>query len=104
MTDIKLTTAQFAQLQIDDLTSKDMPYIESWTADEVQTFNAILNDVNFADEFIFDMKNWARQRIQNCTGGMIEVNEMNADKLYQLFSCYLSQLPLAVYESLREVS
>lgn len=104
MTNIKLTNAQFAQLQIDNLTSKDLPCIQSWSAEDVQTFNAILNDVDFADEFTFDMKNWTRQRIQHGTGAMIEINEMNADKLYQLYSCYLSELPKVVYESLKEVS
>ena len=38
------------------------------------------------------------------TGAMLEINEMNADKLYHLFSTYLSGLPRSVVLSLGEVS
>lgn len=104
MTEIQLTKPQFAQLQIDNLTSKDMPYFENWDAQEVALFNAILNAVEYDSEFAFNMRVWSRQRVVNGIGGMIEVNEMNADELYHLFSCYLSRLPKAVFESLKEVS
>ena len=40
----------------------------------------------------------------NGTGGMIEVNEMNADELYHLFSCYLSGLPRNVVVALGEIA
>ena len=41
---------------------------------------------------------------EQCTGALIEINEMNADKLYHLFSTYLSGLPRSVVLSLGEVS
>ena len=104
MTEIQLTNIQFAQLQIDNLTSKDMPYFENWDAQEVELFNAIVNAVDYDNEFTFNMREWSRQRVVNGACGMIEVNEMNADELYHLFSCYLSGLPKAVFESLKEVS
>lgn len=97
-------TNQFAQLQIDNMTSKDLPYIESWNAEDVATFNAVLNAVEIDSDFIRDMHNWARQRVQSGTGAMIEINEMNADQLYHLFTCYLNGLPSEVVESLKEVS
>ncbi len=50
------------------------------------------------------MRGWSRQRVKSGTGAMIEVNEMNADQLYHLFTCYLSGLPSGVVESLGEVS
>ena len=104
MTEIQLTKPQFAQLQIDNLVAKDKPYIETWSAGDVGSFNAILNAVGYDNEFTYHMRGWSRQRVVNGTGGMIEVNEMNADELYHLFSCYLSGLPKAVFESLKEVS
>ena len=48
MTEIQLTNIQFAQLQLDNLVAKDKPYIESWSAGDVGSFNAILNAVDFA--------------------------------------------------------
>ena len=60
------------------------------------SFNAILNAVDFDNEFTFDMRGWSRQRIQSGTGALIEINEMNADKLYHLFSTYLTGLPSCV--------
>lgn len=99
-----LTKPQFAQLQIDNLTSKDIPYFENWDAQEVGLFNAIVNAVDYDNEFTFNMRGWSRQRVVNDIGGMIEVNEMNADELCHLFTCYLSKLPSGVVESLGEVS
>ena len=104
MTEIQLTNVEFAKLQIDNLVAKDKPYIESWSAGDVGSFNAIVNAVDYDNEFTFNMRGWSRQRVVNGTGGMIEVNEMNADELYHLFSCYLSGLPRNVMESLKEVS
>lgn len=104
MTEIQKTNIQFAQLQIDNMTARDKPYIESWSAGDVGSFNAILNAVDFDNEFTFDMRGWSRQRIQSGTGALIEINEMNADKLYHLFSTYLSGLPRSVVLSLGEVS
>ena len=104
MTELQLTKHQFAQLQIDNLTSKDMPYFENWDAQEIGLFNAIVNAVDYDNQFTFNMRGWSRQRVVNGTGGMIKVNEMNADELYHLFSCYLSGLPRNVMESLKEVS
>ena len=103
MTEIQLTKPQFAQLQIDNLTSKDMPYFENWDAQEVGLFNAILNAVDYDNEFTYHMRGWSRQRVKNGTGGIITVDESNADKLYHLFTCYLSKLPSGVVESLKEV-
>lgn len=104
MTETQLTKPQFAQLQIDNLTSKDLPYFENWDAQEVELFNAIVNAVDYDNEFTFNMRGWSCQRVVNGTGGMIEVNEMNADELYHLFSCYLSGLPGGVVLALGEVS
>lgn len=104
MTEIQLTNVQFAQLQIDNLVAKDKPYNETWSAGDVGSFNAILNAVDFDNEFTFDMRGWSRQRIQSGTGALIEINEMNVDKLYHLFSTYLSGLPSGVVRSLGEVS
>ena len=104
MTEIQKTNIQFAQLQIDNMTARDKPYIDSWNAGDVGSFNAILNAVDFDNEFTFDMRGWSRQRIQSGTGALIEINEMNADKLYHLFSTYLSGLPRRVVLSLGEVS
>lgn len=104
MTEIQKTNIQFAQLQIDNMTARDKPYIDSWNAGDVGSFNAILNAVDFDNEFTFDMRGWSRQRIQSGTGALIEINEMNADKLYHLFSTYLSGLPESVVQSLGEVS
>ncbi|WP_180126499.1 MULTISPECIES: hypothetical protein [unclassified Acinetobacter] len=104
MTEIQLTNVEFAQLQIDNLVAKDKPYIETWSAGDVGSFNAIVNAVDYDNEFTFNMRGWSRQRVVNGTGGMVEVNEMNADELYHLFSCYLSGLPRNVMESLKEVS
>ncbi|WP_168377600.1 hypothetical protein [Acinetobacter cumulans] len=104
MIEIQLTNVQFAQLQIDNLVAKDKPYIETWSAGDVGSFNAIVNAVDYDNEFTFNMRGWSRQRVVNGIGGMIEVNEMNADELYHLFSCYLSGLPRNVMESLKEVS
>lgn len=104
MTEIQLTKPQFAQLQIDNLTSKDIPYFENWDAQEVSLFNAIVNAVDYDNEFTFNMRGWSRQCVVNITGGMIEVNEMNADELYHLFTCYLSKLPSGVVMALGEVS
>ncbi|WP_180173099.1 hypothetical protein [Acinetobacter sp. YH12029] len=104
MTEIQLTNVEFAQLQIDNLVAKDKPYIETWSAGDVGSFNAIVNAIDYDNEFTFNMRGWSRQRVVNGTGGMIEVNEMNADELYHLFSCYLSGLPRNVVESLKEVS
>ena len=104
MTEIQKTNIQFAQLQLDNLVAKDKPYIESWSAGDVGSFNAILNAVDFDNEFTFDMRGWSRQRVISGTGAMIEINEMNADKLYHLFTCYLSKLPSGVVLALGEVS
>ena len=104
MTEIQKTNIQFAQLQIDNMTARDKPYIDSWNAGDVGSFNAILNAVDFDNEFTFDMRGWSRQRIQSGTGALIEINEMNADKLYHLFNTYLSGLPRSVVLSLGEVS
>ena len=104
MTEIQKTNIQFAQLQIDNMTARDKPYIDSWNAGDVGSFNAILNAVDFDNEFTFDMRGWSRQRIQSGTGALIEINEMNADRLYHLFSTYLSGLPESVVKSLGEVS
>ena len=104
MTEIQQTNIQFAQLQIDNMTARDKPYIDSWNAGDVGSFNAILNAVDFDNEFTFDMRGWSRQRIQSGTGALIEINEMNADKLYHLFSTYLSGLPRNVVLSLGEIS
>lgn len=104
MTEIQKTNIQFAQLQIDNMMARDKPYIDSWSAGDVGSFNAILNAVDFDNEFTFDMRGWSRQRIQSGTGALIEINEMNADKLYHLFSTYLSGLPRNVVLSLGEVS
>lgn len=84
MIEIQLTSIQFAELQIDNLVSKDKPYIESWSAGDIGSFNAIVNAVDYDNEFTFDMRGWSRQRVKSGTGAMIEVNEMNADQLYHL--------------------
>ena len=47
MTEIQLTNVQFAQLQIDNLVARDKPYIETWSAGDVGSFNAILNAVDY---------------------------------------------------------
>lgn len=104
MTEIQLTNVQFAQLQLDNLVAKDKPYIESWSAGDVGSFNAILNAVDFDNEFTYNMRGWSRQRVKSGTGAMIEVNEMNADQLYHLYTCYLSKLPSGVVMALGEVS
>lgn len=104
MTEIQKTSIQFAQLQIDNLVARDKPYIDSWSPGDVGSFNAIINAVDFDDKFTFDMRNWSRQRVKSGTGAMLEINEMNADKLYHLFTCYLSGLPSGVVLSLGEVS
>lgn len=104
MTEIQKTNIQFAQLQLDNLIARDKPYIDSWSAGDVGSFNAILNAVDFDNEFTFDMRGWSRQRVKSGTGAMIEVNEMNADKLYHLFTCYLHGLPSGVVLALGEVS
>ncbi|WP_166169061.1 hypothetical protein [Acinetobacter sp. SA01] len=104
MTEIQKTNIQFAQLQIDNLVARDKPYIDSWSAGDVGSFNAIINAVDFDNEFTFDMRNWSRQRVKSGTGAMLEINEMNADKLYHLFTCYLSGLPSGVVKALGEVS
>ena len=104
MTEIQKTNIQFAQLQIDNLIARDKPYIDSWNAGDVGSFNAIINAVDFDNEFTFDMRGWSRQRVKSGTGAMLEINEMNADKLYHLFSTYLSGLPRSVVLSLGEVS
>lgn len=104
MTEIQLTNTQFARLQIDNLVAKDKPYIESWSSADVGSFNAIVNAVDYDNEFTFDMRGWSRQRVKSGTGAMIEVNEMNADQLYHLFTCYLSKLPSGVVKALGEVS
>ena len=51
---------------------------------------------------VFAVENLARQYLRK--NGMTEINEMNADKLYHLFSTYLSGLPRSVVLSLGEVS
>ena len=104
MTEIQLTNIQFAQLQLDNLVARDKPYIDSWSAGDVGSFNAIVNAVDYDNEFTFDMRGWSRQRVKSGTGAMLEINEMNADKLYHLFSTYLSGLPRSVVLSLGEVS
>ena len=104
MTEIQRTNIRFAQLQLDNLVARDKPYIDSWSAGDVGSFNAILNAVDFDNEFTFDMRRWSRQHVKSGTGAMIEVNEMNADKLYHLFSSYLSGLPRSVVLALGEVS
>ena len=104
MTEIQRTNIRFAQLQLDNLIARDKPYIDSWSAGEVGSFNAILNAVDFDNEFTFDMRGWSRQRVISGTGAMLEINEMNADKLYHLFTTYLSGLPSDVVMSLGEVS
>src|SRR5690606_5180773 len=104
MTDIQLTNVQFAQLQIDNLVAKDKPYIETWSAGDVGSFNAILNAVDYDNEFTYHMRGWSRQRVKSGTGGIITVDESNADKLYHLFTCYLSKLPSGVVMALGEVS
>ena len=103
MTEIQKTNIQFAQLQIDNLVARDKPYIDSWSAGDVGSFNAIINAVDFDNEFTFDMRGWSRQRVKSGTGAMLEINEMNADKLYHLFSSYLSGLPRSVVRALGEV-
>ena len=104
MTEIQKTNIQFAQLQIDNLVARDKPYIDSWSAGDVGSFNAIINAVDFDNEFTFDMRGWSRQRVKSGTGAMLEINEMNADKLYHLFTCYLHGLPSGVVRRLGEVS
>ena len=104
MTEIQQTNIQFAQLQIDNLVARDKPYIDSWSAGDVGSFNAIINAVDFDNEFTFDMRGWSRQRVKSGTGAMLEINEMNADKLYHLFTCYLHGLPSGVVLALGEVS
>ena len=104
MTEIQKTNIQFAQLQIDNLVARDKPYIDSWSAGDVGSFNAIINAVDFDNEFTSDMCGWSRQRVNSGTGAMLEINEMNADKLYHLFTCYLSGLPRSVVLALGEVS
>ena len=83
MTEIQLTNVQFAQIQIDNLIAKDKPYIETWSAGDVGSFNAILNAVDYDNEFTYNMRGWSRQRVKSGTGAMIEVNEMNADQLWE---------------------
>ena len=104
MTEIQKTNIRFAQLQLDNLIARDKPYIDSWSAGGVGSFNAILNAVDYDNEFTFNMRGWSRQRVKSGTGAMIEINEMNADKLYHLFSSYLSGLPRSVVLALGEVS
>ena len=104
MTEIQKTNIRFAQLQLNNLVAKDKPYIETWSAGDVGSFNAIINAVDFDNEFTFDMRGWSRQRVKSGTGAMLEINEMNADKLYHLFTCYLHKLPSGVVLSLQEVS
>ena len=104
MTEIQRTNIQFAQLQIDNLVARDKPYIDSWSAGYVGSFNAIINAVDVDNEFTFDMRGWSRQRVNSGTGAMLEINEMNADKLYHLFTCYLHKLPSGVVLALGEVS
>ena len=104
MSEIQLTNIRFAQLQLDNLIARDKPYIDSWSAGDVGSFNAIINAVDFDNEFTFDMRGWSRQRVKSGTGAMLEINEMNADKLYHLFTTYLSGLPSDVVMSLGEVS
>ena len=53
MTEIQQTNIQFAQLQIENMTARDKPYIDSWSAGDVGSFNAILNAVDFDNEFTF---------------------------------------------------
>lgn len=89
MTEIQKTNIQFAQRQLDNLVARDKPYIDSWSAGDVGSFNAILNAVDFDNEFTFDMRGWSRQHVKSGTGAMLEINEMNADKLYHLFMTYL---------------
>ena len=106
MTEIQKTNIQFAQLQIDNMTARDKPYIDSWNAGDVGSFNAILNAVDFDNEFTFDMRGWSRQRIQSGTGALIEINEMNCEQLYHVFTSYIERhgLPESVVKSLGEVS
>lgn len=106
MTEIQKTNIQFAQLQIDNMTARDKPYIDSWNAGDVGSFNAILNAVDFDNEFTFDMRGWSRQRVQSGTGAMIEINEMNCEQLYHVFTSYIERhgLPESVLQSLGEVS
>ena len=104
MSEIQKTNIQFAQLQLDNLVARDRPYIDSWSAGDVGSFNAILNAVDFDNEFTFDMRGWSRQRVKSGTGAMLQINEMNAGKLYHLFTCYLHKLPSGVVLSLGEIS
>lgn len=104
MTEIQLTNVQFAQLQLDNLVAKDKPYIESWSAGDVGSFNAILNAVDFDNEFTYHMRGWSRQRVISGTGGIVTIDESNADKLYHLLTCYLSKLPSCVVKALGEIS
>ncbi len=67
MTNLK---SQFAQLQIDNLTSKDMPYFENWDAQEVGLFASIVSAAP-ESEFVFNMRGWTWQRLISGTGGMI---------------------------------
>lgn len=90
MTEIQLTNIQFAELQLDNLVAKDKPYIESWSAGDVGSFNAIVNAVDYDNEFTYNMRGWSRQRVKSGTGAMIEVN---ADQLYHLFASYLGGAP-----------
>ena len=50
------------------------------------------------------MRGWSRQRVISGTGGIITVDESNADQLYHLFTCYLSKLLSGVVKALGEVS
>ena len=106
MTEIQRTNIRFAELAIDDLVARDKPYIQSWNSGDVGSFNAILNAVDFDNEFTFDMRGWSRQRVMSGTGAMLEINEMNCEQLYHVFTSYIERhgLPESVVKSLGEVS
>ena len=108
MTEIQKTNIQFAQLQIDNMMARDKPYIQSWNSGDVGSLhNIILLSQDYSDKaFIENMLKWTGQRVQSGTGAMIEINEMNCEQLYHVFTSYIERhgLPESVVKSLGEVS
>ena len=104
MTEIQLTKLQLANYVCDEL-HKDKPF--NLVLDAGQTgslFNIASESHHLHSDFVRKLEATLRQRVNNGTGVILEIN-CNADLYYHMLSSYIAEHDkFGVVESLGEVS
>lgn len=105
MNEIQCTNIGFAQRTIDDLVSRDKPFTLSLSPGDTGSLHHIaIQSDHLHSGFIRKLEATLRQRVNNGTGVILEVDS-DADLYYHVLSSYIAEHDkVGVVKSLGEVS